>query len=240
VCDLAFGCSDSCNVATCGGKVYECGNCLDDDNDCTVDSNDNDCFGVCDNNESGFKGEIPGQNSAPCKMDCYFDGDSGAGNDDCYWSHECDPFEPQDSCEYDPSASIPGTSLSCAELNDFQSQICDDICGPVVPNGCDCFGCCEVVTGSGTYTIYLGSEDGSGDGSCNSDGIDDPAQCHPCTQVDACLNTCSGCEVCFGQTELPPGCTVQECSGEQQPCGQAGQDPCPSGQFCTTGCCTAF
>jgi hypothetical protein len=238
----ASGCSDVCNVALCEGKVYQCGNCLDDDMDCSIDSFDPECFGPCDNNESGFKGEIPGQNNAPCKQDCYFDGDSGSGNDDCYWSHECDPLEPTfPTCEYDPNANIPGSSMSCDEAYDMQSLMCEDVCGPITPNGCDCFGCCEVFVDDDTsVTVYLGTEDDMGDGSCNMANVQDPMACAPCTQVQGCLNTCENCELCFGQTELPPECTEQDCEGEQQLCGQPGQQPCPAGGFCVTGCCVFF
>ena len=122
----------------------------------------------------------------------------------------------------------------------MQSMICEDVCGPLVPNGCDCFGCCEVFTPvGGSVTVYLGSANAAGDATCTMDVLEDPALCAPCTQVQACLNDCSGCELCFGMTELPPGCVVQECEGEQQACGQPGQDPCPVGSFCLTGCCVA-
>ena len=237
-CSVSLGCNDACSVAACDGQVYECGNCLDDDGDCDIDSNDIDCFGVCDNNESGFAGEIPGQNAAPCKMECYFDDDSGQGNDDCHWSHHCDPLEPN-GCSYNPNHMIPGTSMSCDDAQAMQSQVCEDVCGPVVPNGCDCFGCCEVqLDGGGSVTVYLGTEVGNS-GSCSFDVVTDPDLCNPCTQVDACLNPCEGCEICFGAGELPPECTEQTCD-EAQPCGMPGQDPCPAGQFCLTGCCSSF
>ena len=111
----------------------------------------------------------------PDGVDCYFDNDTGSGNDECYWSHECDPFEPQgNTCEYDPNANIPGTNLDCSEAQAGQAAGCETICGPVVPNGCDCFGCCEVeLTNGSSATVYLGSE-ANGNGTCNSDVVDDP------------------------------------------------------------------
>jgi hypothetical protein len=247
----ANGCTDQCSVATCEGQIWQCGNCIDDDGDCTVDDGDADCFGVCDNNEAGFAGLIPGQNSAPCKMDCYFDNDSGSGNDDCNWSHDCDPLNPQPAscdCEPDPGqmlcdANIPGYNGSCEDAWTAQSQTCLDVCGPVTPNGCDCFGCCEVTFDDGSQsTIYLGSEEPGSTPSCNAAVIDDPLLCKPCTQVQACLNTCDDCELCFGQTELPPECGgVPECTGENpQPCGLPTLPDCPAGQFCLTGCCSSF
>jgi hypothetical protein len=84
--------------------------------------------------------------------------------------------------------------------------------------------------------VWLGSEAG-GEGTCTLDVLDDPALCRPCTQVAACLNTCDTCEICIGKPELPPECTVQICENGEQVCGQPGQDPCPAGYFCVTGCC---
>ena len=83
----------NCQVSTCQGKVYQCGDCLDNDGDCKVDAADDQCLGPCNNTENSFFGGIPGQNNSPCKSDCFFDADTGSGNDDCYWSHKCDPLE---------------------------------------------------------------------------------------------------------------------------------------------------
>ena len=246
----ADGCTDDCSIALCDGTLWQCGNCIDDDGDCDVDGGDQDCFGVCDNNEAGFDGDIPGQNSAPCKADCYFDDDSGSGTDDCFWSHSCDPLDPEPydcQCEPEPAemfcdANIPGYQGSCDEAWATQSQECLDVCGPVVPNGCDCFGCCEVsLTDMTTRFIYLGSEEPENNPSCNIDVVADPLLCKECTQVQGCLNTCEPCELCFGETELPPECGgTPECEGEIQPCGVPGLPSCSPGQFCLTGCCTSF
>src|SRR5262249_34071017 len=111
----AGGCGNFCNIKTCQGHVYACGDCLDNDGDCKIDDADSQCLGPCDNTEDSLYGGIPGQNNSPCKSDCYFDQDTGSGNDDCYWSHKCDPLEvpplypPEDSkCAYNPNANIPG------------------------------------------------------------------------------------------------------------------------------------
>lgn len=238
----AGGCGSFCTVATCQGKVYACGDCVDNDGDCKIDSQDSQCLGPCDNTEDSFYGGISGQNNSPCKSDCYFDQDTGAGNDDCYWSHKCDPLEvapnypPEGSqCAYNPSANIPGYNGTCALAYMMQSQTCLDYCGPLTPNGCDCFGCCQLP--GVAYTVWLGSENPSGVGSCNANTITDPLKCKPCTQVQACINTCDTCEICVGQTQLPPGCTEQICPAGVQKCGQVGQPPCPNGYSCITGCC---
>lgn len=239
-CDELLGCGNHCTPAECGGQIYLCGNCIDDDGDCGIDNLDEDCWGPCHNNESGWQGLVPGQqNQSECTaMDCYFDQNSGAGDDDCYWSHTCDPLQPT-GCTYDDTYNVPGAggASDCASLQMMQSMDCLDICGPLVPNGCDCFGCCEVETPGGTVTVYLGTYDADDVGTCSLDVAEDPVLCNPCTQVDACLNTCEMCELCIGQDELPPECEEQECDAGLQPCGLVGQDPCPMGQACVTGCC---
>ena len=48
-----------CFIAPCQGKVYQCGDCQDNDKDGVVDSQDPDCLGACQNNEAGFNGNIP-------------------------------------------------------------------------------------------------------------------------------------------------------------------------------------
>ena len=240
-CHATLGCGDHCVVATCNGQVFECGDCIDNDGDCKVDAADPNCWGPCDDNEGGWDGQIPGQqNQSPClAMDCYFDFDSGSGNDGCHWSHACDPLEPS-SCSYNENHNIPGTNRSCGELMDEQSMQCSNYCGPLTPNGCDCFGCCEVpIDDQTSVTVYLGSgTENQGTGTCDFESAADPEKCYPCTQVQGCLNTCEHCELCIGKLELPPDCMEQECPPEFPPCGLPGQDPCPDGLFCNTGCCT--
>jgi hypothetical protein len=242
-CDPVLGCGNFCVISECGGKVYECGDCQDNDGDCGIDTGgDSECLGPCDNNEEGYKGEIPGQNAAPCKQDCYFDGDTGAGNDDCYWNHECDPFEVAPNydpegmqCAYDPNANTPGTNQSCSQLQAAQSNTCLNYCGPLTPNGCDCFGCCDVP--SAPTPIWLGSTDSNGNASCTSADLADPTKCKPCTIVQGCFNDCANCEICLGKPTLPPECLCQECPPNVQLCGPPCGTPCPGGSFCNNGCC---
>lgn len=231
--------SEECIVAECAGKVYQCGDCIDNDSDGKVDAEEPECWGPCDNNESGFKGNIPGQTHAPCtSMDCYFDADSGSGNDGCNWSHSCDPSDPNPSnCNYNQNANIPGSGMTCEEAQQEQDPTCGDVCGPLTPNGCDCFGCCEIMAGNASYTVYLGT--GEGEGTCTMADVADPTKCAPCVQVEACLNPCvaEDCELCIGQVELPDDCEP-ECGGELQPCDPlANNTDCPVGLACISGCC---
>ncbi|MDI1443992.1 hypothetical protein [Polyangium sp. 6x1] len=236
------GCGNFCKVTTCQGKVYACGDCVDNDGDCKTDSADDQCLGPCDNTEDSFYGGIPGQNNSPCKSDCYFDADTGSGNDACYWSHKCDPlsvapsYPPEGSqCAYNPNASIPGYSGTCSMAAQTQSALCDTYCGPLTPNGCDCFGCCLLPWVD--HAVWLGSENPSGTGSCTLDNVDDPSKCKPCTQVQACDNPCETCEICIGKPNLPPECAEQQCAPGADKCGLPGQPSCPDGHTCITGCC---
>jgi hypothetical protein len=262
------GAAGGCVETTCQGHLYLCGDCLDNDGDNLIDSADPDCLGPCDNTEDSYYGGIPGQNNAPCKMDCYFDQDTGPGNDKCYWSHGCDPlsvapdYPPSGDpgCAYDEGFNIPGSGMSCDEAYVEQSDLCETYCGPLTPNGCDCFGCCELPADSDKY-VYLGSTDESGVGTCDLDNVDDPSKCHPCTPVEACWNDCGRCELCLGKTTVPDDCFPgtggsggsgsggsagsggnggtgdQQCDEGVQPCGLPGQDDCPAGEYCITGCC---
>jgi hypothetical protein len=231
-----------CVEIQCAGKTYECGDCIDNDGDGLIDAGDPNCWGPCDNNEAGYKGNIPGQGHSPCtSLDCYFDQDSGQGNDGCYWSHSCDPSEPNPSmCTYNPNSNIPGTSLNCETAQQTQSDLCADFCGPLTPNGCDCFGCCEVHYGGEMHTVYLGTEDASGEGTCTAQDAGDPTKCAPCIQVAACLNECNPdeCEICIGQVEVPDGCDEAGCPAGVQSCNPVNESTdCPQGTFCLTGCC---
>ena len=116
---------------TCQGKLYECGDMIDNDQDGLTDWADPDCLGPCDNNEAGFVTNIPGGSSTnKCGRDCYFDQDSGAGNDDCYWDLWCDSEEPQAIwCAY---SEPPPSQANCP---DNQTPLCLEICLPLVPNG---------------------------------------------------------------------------------------------------------
>jgi len=231
------GSSFVCVPAQCQGKGYDCGDCQDNDGDGLIDALDPDCLGACDNSEDSYFPNIPGQNNAPCKQDCYFDKDSGSGNDGCDWTHACDElssapeFYPSGDaqCRYDADAQA-----TCASLSQ-QPEQCLNYCLPLVPNGCDCFGCCEAPAHSNRF-VYLGSTT-DGVGSCDSAHVDDEARCHPCTPVSSCFNSCEGCEVCVGETRLSGECggETPRCDVGVSPCGP--DLPCSGLTYCVTGCC---
>ncbi|HYP74726.1 MAG TPA: hypothetical protein VER12_02150 [Polyangiaceae bacterium] len=235
-------------MRTCQGKRYRCGDCIDNDGDQLADADDPECTGPCDDTEDSYYGGIPGGNNAPCRQDCYFDPDTGSGNDDCYWSHECDPlslapdYPPSGDarCAYQANATIPGSNSTCSGLIATQSSVCHDTCLPITPNGCDCFGCCELPAASNHF-VWIGSA-AQNVGTCDTAHVNDPTACRPCTQVPSCLNPCDACEVCVGRTAPSADCGSTDpgrCPPFVDACGQPGEPGCGPGFYCITGCCAA-
>ncbi len=227
--------TDAQGTTGCVPGGPQCNNCIDDDNDTFIDGNDVECTGANDNDESSFATGIPGDNIDATFQDCFFDGNSGSGNDGCN-IHVCCllgapdrascPIHPQ---QYDPAA--------CSQP---QSQACIANCFPLTPPGCDCFGCCTIcdpVTNA-CFDIVTNPVTAP---HCDADHIADPNACPRCVKQVSCNNPCGGntCILCPGQTpdDLPAGCTGQSCPTGSSVCGP--NAACPDGQFCITGCCIA-
>ncbi len=181
--------------------TYQCGDCIDNDGDGLADAADPDCLGPCHNNEAGFDIDIPGGARAPCKLDCYYDTNSGSGDDGCEWDSRCDPLMPEADCPY---TTPPPPSAMCAAA---ESMACLDFCIPRTPNGCDCFGCCNLPSG-GPDWVFLGSQNAAGDYTCTLDVQTDHSLCHLCTPHMSCINTCERCELCLGRdpATIPADC----------------------------------
>jgi hypothetical protein len=231
----AQGGEPPCVNTSCRGKEYQCGNCSDDDADGLVDALDPDCLGPCDDDELGLSTGLSGTQAAACRQDCYFDGDAGPGNDKCEWSSSCDPLSVPPN--YPPSGEArcnygSNMGIDCAGLEATQPQTCLDACLPLVPNGCDCFGCCELPGGSGQYH-FLG--DGRGAQGCQRETLDDPLACPPCTPVKSCLNDCTKCETCVDKLPDPTCNPGSACPAGAAECGP--EKPCEFGDYCVTGCC---
>ena len=203
---------------------YECGDCEDNDGDGLVDMESPYCVSPCQASESGFLGvAYPGEYD-PCKRDCFYDGNMGSGDDGCVHPLQCDPASPgSDFCAYDPDypSCPPPPGDGCLAQ-----------CGPLTPNGCDCFGCCELPAGSGEYRL-LGSFGYPG---CT---LEDLTDCPLCTPTPECFNACDPCEICVGKPAvLPPECgALQQCPDGAPRCGLPCQPACPKDWYCLTGCC---
>jgi hypothetical protein len=238
-----------CYPTTCAGKLLQCGDCVDNDGDGLIDWRDRECLGPCDNTEGpGLDPNVGGGGANVCTVDCFFDYGNGPGNDQCIWSHNCDPLEPEPLiCPYMESM------LGGNKCPDQQVELCAEVCLPFTPNGCDCFGCCtfpELATAGpngGPGYVYIGTldESNSNASTCTFEDVTNPEKCAPCTPVANCLNGCGLCELCLGKTELPPECfndagePVDRCPPGDQPCGLPDDEPCLSSYYCISGCCVA-
>ena len=211
----------------CGEGGCACSNGADDDGDGLTDGFDNECTGAFDNDEGTFATGIPGDNRDPTWQDCFFDGNSGGGDDQCRYHTDC------------LTGDLPADDPDCTLRNN-----CIDFCAARTPSGCDCFGCCTVSTDAGDVSILLQA-------SCSLDNIEDETACPRCMPNTVCGNTCGECELCLGKTEadLPDTCRpeagvpeagtpIYTCDGGEQVCSDA--MPCPGSYYCQFGCCQAI
>lgn len=217
-------------AGTAATGTSACSNGIDDDHDGLIDGFDPECTGPLDNDESSFATGIPGDNKDPKWQDCFFDGNSGGGDDGCRYSTDC------------LTGKLAQTDANCAV-----TQQCLDFCKPLTSNGCDCFGCCTVRTPSGTSVDILTGT------TCSIAKLSDPKACPVCTKSVTCSNTCGTCELCPGKTaaDLPASCTPKPptntvpdagppppaytCDSGEQVCSATVK--CPGGYYCQQGCC---
>jgi hypothetical protein len=214
----------------------QCSDGIDNDGDGLIDYEDPECVGPLDNDESSFATGIPGDNVDPCKQDCFFDGNSGMGDDGCEWQLKCDPLSKEPKCPYDATYAAQHTTECSVAAS--QSAACVSFCQRLVPNGCDCFGCCLIPGAPSPIRLAA---------TCTAADFGDPAKCPPCTQVTQCANPCDHCEICIGKPTLPADCGPVDAGtpplpscGAYTACGPGtGVDPsqCPTNTGCVTGCC---
>jgi hypothetical protein len=212
----------------------QCNNCLDDDQDGLADGFDPECTGAEDQDEGSFATGIPGDNRDARKQDCFFDGNSGGGQD-CAW-HTCCLLDNPDTAEnecpadlrqgYDPSA--------CAAP---QTATCIRDCAPLTPPGCDCFGCCTVCSGTECRDILLNP---AVTPACDESNLDACLSCTKNTEcgADACNDNPEDCVLCPGQTaeDLPATCGGENsCPNGMAACTDDGD--CGTYEYCSTGCC---
>jgi hypothetical protein len=224
----------------------QCSNCIDDDGDGFIDSLDIECTGPSDNLEDSFSTGIPGDNMDAVNQDCFFDGDSGAGNDGCN-IHVCCLLGaatvadcPIGANQYDPASCPP--PIGTTPL----SQQCIDVCGALTPPGCDCFGCCTICDPANPSMCYDVIVNPTTSPDCTTETLSDPTKCHTCTQVPSCGDPeCGGstCILCPGQdpNSLPPECNgMTACPSGSTSC--AGGAACPADTYCDLGseCCVGI
>ncbi len=222
----------------CGSVPCQCSDGIDNDMDGVTDLADPECVSPWDNDESSLATGISGDNRDDACQDCFFDGNSGAGDDGCRIPSSC--------LTKGDNSSGRGSCNSCEA-----SDRCKNFCEDYTPNGCDCFGCCAVNLGSGiTKNVLLG-------GGCSIDGttLDGCTECVPST---SCKNECGECELCPGKTlqDLPAKCftttppdgdggtgtppgtdpPAYTCDNGEQVCG-SGLPACDAGYLCQFGCC---
>ncbi len=218
----------------------QCSNCIDDDGDGYIDVFDIHCSGPLDNNEASFSTGIPGDNIDAVNQDCFFDGNSGAGNDGCS-IHVCCLLGaatveacPIGANQYDPAECPP--PLGTEDL----SQQCIETCGALTPPGCDCFGCCTVCDPADPSQCYDIITNPNVSPNCTEENLDDPTQCVRCTQTESCgPSECGGdtCILCPGQSpeDLPDTCNETACPVDSPSCADG--VACPDGSYCGSSFC---
>ncbi|MBU1413686.1 putative metal-binding motif-containing protein [Myxococcota bacterium] len=227
----------------------ECSDCIDNDADGYVDGWDPECLRATDDLEGEFQSGNPADNNAINLLDCFYDGDSGSGNDTCE-THACCLLD-VDCNTLETIFGISNNTLDkwfwgnwenkCDEL---EPQTCIDNCLPSTPPGCDCFGCCTICVGFECHDILLSTKNNFPD--CDQENYNDPTKCPTCTLHPQCSRPCDPdlCELCPGMTELdlPAHCTEVSCPDGLQVCATSAD--CPSlgatTYSCQFGCCVAI
>jgi hypothetical protein len=212
-----------------------CTDGVDNDADGKVDYDDPECIGGHDNDEATFAWSSP-DGIDDCRTDCFFDSGFGSGDDGCVWQLKCDPANAAPKCPYDAAYAAAHPDECSLSSPSAQMQICADRCSKLVPNGCDCFGCCAIAGLPGPIRLAQ---------ACTAADFGDPHKCPPCTQVTWCLNPCERCELCVGKPVLPDDCAAANgsapyaCPAGGIACGAHGIAPacCPPATACVTGCC---
>lgn len=208
------------SVALCGSRPCQCSNGVDDDHDGQPDGFDSECTGPYDDYEDSFRVNDVNEGNPKC-TDCFYDGNPGSGDDGCDIATEC------------TFSGKPGNGGgSCRTCT--PSATCIDNCQDITPNGCDCFGCCDVIHAGKSISVRLVE-------SCKVELIDDAKACPRCTLSMLCQNPCGPCEICPGRTraDLPAECMADggvgySCEG-RSPCERSGE--CQPEEYCGQGCC---
>jgi hypothetical protein len=215
----------------CGADGCACANGIDDDGDGKADAEDAECVGAADDDEATYATGMPGDNRDPKWQDCFFDGNSGAGDDRCRYPTGC------------LTGEIAPTDEACAI-----TEACLDRCMPLTPQNCDCFGCCTVIVGGASVDIVLSS-------SCTSAKLGDAKACTRCEKSLDCQPppaVDAGAPPAVDAGPPPPAVDagppppVETDSGtEWPPCDNGAvsctsSSQCATGYVCAEGCCYPF
>jgi len=221
------------DLGACTAGNTQCTNCVDDDGDGRVDGSDPECTGAIDDDESSFASGIAGDNKDDKWQDCFFDGNSGAGDDGCMY-HTCCLLGtgPGTDCPVDPNFD-PVTDCPA------QTPGCQSLCQPITPPGCDCFGCCTLCDAAGCADVLIQPAVAP---NCSYETLHDPSVCPSCVKAPDCGGgDCGGCVLCPGQDPAtrPPGCTPSDqCPAGETPCTSSAE--CSGGEYCSSSeCCIA-
>jgi hypothetical protein len=208
--------------ARCGKRPCACDDGLDNDDDGLVDGLDPECTGSFDEDEASFG--IGKSNKQTRCRDCFWDDNAGGGDDGCRYPSEC------------LTGAAPGNNGNCSSCS--VSSECIDTCRDRTPNGCDCFGCCEVARPDGSSLFIELAE------TCSLLLLDDANACPRCVRNTACLNPCGRCELCVGRRreQLPADCSAAtgapasfSCDDGRAVCSSSSD--CVGASYCQLGCC---
>lgn len=159
--------------------AQECNDGIDNNANGFYDLADFYCKSPDDDDESSFYSGVPGDDAnLPAALDCWFDTNSGTGDDGCS-IHACCGIDGPCPAELDAAHFDPG---SCAA-----SQQCASNCLPLAAPttlACDCFGCCEFCSGAtGCVDVFVNPVVSP---SCTLKSLGDPASCRRCVRNETC------------------------------------------------------
>lgn len=215
----------------------QCSDGLDNDGDGLADEFDPECSGPYDNDEATFWTGIPGDNrGSQASTECFFDGNSGPGNDSM-----CASWTPN-GCDCFGCCWIDVNGNGSAELVGMFTEGCRTSRDPDALPG-TAGGACRT-TGDACDAGLNCLDDGDGATSfCTA--------CGSCVQDEECNNPCLEGEDCVGE---PPGGGSGGSGGTggggsgggDNACGDDGTSctvhaDCPgASEYCVTGCCVLF
>jgi hypothetical protein len=206
-----------------------CSDGQDNDGDGLADEFDPECSGPYDNDEATFWTGIPGDNrGSTASTECFFDGNSGTGNDAM-----CANWTPN-GCDCFGCCWIDVNGNGSAELVGMFTEGCQTTRDAAAPAGTPGGACRTTGTPCDAGLSCLTDGDGS-TSFCTA--------CGSCAQNEECNNPCLEGEDCIGE---PPAGGTGGAGGGDGSCAEGvtsctAHADCPgASEFCVTGCCVLF